>query len=180
MSRNTKDSNLPVYVEHNVDFRNRIYWISDDIDQYSITEAMRAIEIMTRTNKEPITIKVSSFGGDPYIAFGFYDYIKSLTDIHVTTECIGMAMSAGTIIFLAGDERKMTPNSTLMFHTVSSGVHGKTFEIKTEAIECDRILERMCIIYADESNLTKAQWKRKIKHEDVFIDHDQAKELEII
>lgn len=174
------NSKLPLYVEHNVDFRNRIYWFNDDVHQCEVNEAIRCIEIMARASNDPITIKITSFGGDPYTALGFYDYIKSLDKIHVITECIGMAMSAGTVMFLAGDERIMTPNSTLMFHTVSTASYGRAYEIKNEADECERLLNKFCNIYAEETNLTKAQWRRKIKFEDVYIDHEEAEKLEIL
>lgn len=178
MSRN--NSKLPLYVEYHVDFRNRVYWFNGDVHQDEVYEAIRAIEIMARTSNDPITIKISSFGGDPYTALGFYDYIKSLSNIHVITECVGMCMSAGTIMFLAGDERLMSSNSTFMAHTVSTASYGRAYELKGEAEECERLLDKFCDIYSEETNLTKAQWKRKIKFEDVYIDAEEAAKLGII
>jgi len=180
ITRKQDEEKVPIYLSHDVDFDRRLVWFNGDVDQWQVAETIKCIELMLKKSKDPITIRVSSFGGDPYTALAFYDYIRALEDVPIKTECFGMAMSAGTIIFLAGDERYMTPNSTLMFHTVSTMSIGKSFEIKTESMECERLLDRFCTIYGEETNMSKAKWKRKIKYEDIFIDYLQAIDLGII
>lgn len=174
---NEKD--IPLYITHAVDLKNRVIYFDTEVCDYEVSKVIRAVELMVRQNKEPIHIKISSFGGDPYIAMGFYDYIKTL-DVTIITEVVGMAMSAATVMFLAGDIRQMSPNSTLMFHTVSTLSMGRAYEIKGESEECDRIIDRFCQIYSDESNLTKIQWKKKIKYEDIYMDREEGVKLGMI
>jgi len=174
------DKDIPLYISHAVDFRSRTVYFDTEVCDYEVSKIIRAVEMMARDTTKPITIKISSFGGDPYIAMGFYDFIKSLEEVVVVTEIVGMAMSAATVMFLAGDVRKMTTNSTLMFHTVSSLSMGRTYEMKGEVEECERLLDKFCEIYSEETTLTKAQWKKKIKYEDVYMDKNEAIKLGMV
>lgn len=175
-SRNTVKE-APLYLTHAVDFRNRVVYFDTEVCDYEVSKIIRAVEMLARDGSgKAIHIKISSFGGDPYIAMGFYDFIKTL-EVEIITEVVGMAMSAATVMFLAGDTRLMSPNSTIMVHTVSTLSMGRAYEIKGESEECDRIINRFCKIYSDETTLTQAQWKRKIKYEDIYIDQEEALKL---
>jgi ATP-dependent protease ClpP protease subunit len=67
-------------------------------------------------------IIINSFGGSAYDLLGIVNRIEEIQSkgFHVTTEIYGYGMSAGAIIFLAGDTRIIHSNSAIMLH--SSGV----------------------------------------------------------
>lgn len=63
-------------------------------------------------------IVISSFGGSAADCISIVERIKYLQSqgCHITTEVYGWAMSAGAIIFLAGDDRIVSKDSMLMLH----------------------------------------------------------------
>ncbi|MFR8038606.1 MAG: head maturation protease, ClpP-related [Anaerovoracaceae bacterium] len=77
-------------------------------------------------DKSNITVHINSGGGDLYAGLAIYNRLKSLNG-HVTTINDGLAASAASLIFQAGDTRKMNAGSNLMAH----GVGGFLFDFYT-------------------------------------------------
>lgn len=76
--------------------------------------------ITAGTNKEEVTIVLSTYGGEVYPALAMYDLIRHHP--HKTTViATGACMSAGMIILQAGDVRAMTKNAHLMTHYGETG-----------------------------------------------------------
>ena len=70
-------------------------------------------------NKD-ICFYINSPGGSVKDGLAVYDVIR-LMKSPVTTICIGMAASMGSILFLAADKRLMLPHSEIMIHDASFG-----------------------------------------------------------
>ena len=84
--------------------------------------------------KKEIAIYINSPGGVVTSALAIYDtmqYIKS----PVSTLCMGMAASAGSLILTAGEagRRVALPNSRIMVHQPSGGFQGKVSDIERHA-----------------------------------------------
>jgi ATP-dependent protease ClpP protease subunit len=79
-----------------------------------------------RRGEKPITIIMNNPGGDVIHGMAIYDAIKNCKN-HVTIKVSGHAMSMGSIILQAADERVMTVNSKIMIHygTAGSPNHAK-------------------------------------------------------
>ena len=77
-------------------------------------------------DKSNITVHINSGGGDLYAGLAIYNRLKSLSG-YVTTINDGLAASAASLIFQAGDTRKMNAGSNLMAH----GVGGFLFDFYT-------------------------------------------------
>ena len=69
-------------------------------------------------DKENITVHINSGGGDLYAGLAIYNRLKALKG-KVTTINDGLAASAASLIFQAGDVRQMNAGSNLMAHGVS-------------------------------------------------------------
>ncbi len=69
---------------------------------------------------EEITLYINSNGGSVKDGLAVYDYLRHMK-APLRTICIGSCASMGSIIFLAGDTREITPNSTVMLHDPSYG-----------------------------------------------------------
>ncbi len=67
---------------------------------------------------EPITLYISSPGGEVVSGLAVYDLIQTLSS-PVHTVCIGTAASMGAILFLAGKKRKMYAHTKIMIHDPS-------------------------------------------------------------
>ncbi len=75
--------------------------------------------------KDHVTVHINSVGGDFYAGIAIYNRLRNM-NISVTTINDGLAASAGSIIFMAGDKgkRKVNAGSNLMIHGVLSFFYG--------------------------------------------------------
>lgn len=109
-------------------------------------------------SKKPLTIYINSEGGDVYAMFKIHDHIKN-SPIFIVTIVAGYAVSAGFIVFLAGDLRKAFPNAILGFHapTVYFCAEGSEGPAETEesALHQNHLLNTMVRIVKDNSNMSE-------------------------
>jgi ATP-dependent Clp protease protease subunit len=84
-----------------------------------VDEAMAALFLKGMTLLEPggtpILVVLNSPGGDEYHGLGVYDAIAT-SKCHVTVTVYGHAMSMGSWILQAADDRALAPNATVMIH----------------------------------------------------------------
>jgi ATP-dependent protease ClpP protease subunit len=78
--------------------------------------------------RKPIYLFITSHGGDLFQGFLAYDYIKN-SPTPIYTVAVAYAISAGSIMFMAGHQRFMTKNSYILIHQLRSGgsFSGNTF-----------------------------------------------------
>lgn len=82
------------------------------------------IKELSRVNaNEEIHLLVSSYGGATGIGMSFYDAIRTWLKPKLCTIGSGDVDSSGVIVFLAGEKRFLTPNTTMLLH-----LGGRTFE----------------------------------------------------
>ena len=112
--------------------KDRIFFID-----YEITgELMLPIKEIIRINiedanipvekRKPIIICIQSYGGDLDITYTFID-ICAASKTPIYTVNMGVAMSAGLLLLLAGHKRFALSHSQAMIHSGSAGFSG-TFE----------------------------------------------------
>jgi len=80
-------------------------------------------DLMQENPHEEIHLLINSFGGPTGIAMSFYDAAKTWLRPKLHTIGTGDVDSSGIIVFLAGEKRYLTPNTTLLLH-----LGGRTFE----------------------------------------------------
>jgi len=105
------------------------------------------------SDTEPITIIISSFGGSVYASFAITDMMEYIR-APIVTIGIGKIMSAGLMIFMAGDERLVSQNVNILAHRFSAGVGGTQAEIKARQREFDIIHDQMVAHFIKHCNLT--------------------------
>lgn len=74
-------------------------------------------------DKSNITVHINSGGGDLYAGLAIYNRLKSVKGTVITIND-GMAASAASLIFQAGDVRKMNAGSNFMAHGVAGFLFG--------------------------------------------------------
>lgn len=79
-----------------------------------ITERVQAL--LADDPVEPVNLVVTSHGGPTGIGMSFYDTMRAVYRPHLRTVGSGDVDSSGIIVFLAGEERYITPNTTLLLH----------------------------------------------------------------
>lgn len=125
---------------------------SSGVDSFMAERVVKAIHLFDYVAPEgdkPITVIMNNPGGDWYHGMGIFDAIQ-LCKNHVTIKVYGYAMSMGSIILQAGDQRVLTPNSRFMIHYGYMGMgsnHTKIFD--KWARETQRIDRDMEDVYLD-------------------------------
>ena len=177
--RKTNEAIQDNWLFYGVDPESRTVMIDEEIDGHSIGLALRGIRSLVMNDAESqITLIVSTYGGDLYSAYGLYDYLRTL-QCPIQTIGIGQVMSAGTLLFLAGDERIALPHTTFMIHAASMELdESKAYTVATDSIEIQRIWGELCETYAQRtSHKDAAWWKRWAKYEDRYLTADEALDI---
>jgi ATP-dependent protease ClpP protease subunit len=141
-------------------------------DYLMAERAIKNLHVLESINKDPITILMNNIGGDEYHCFAIYDAIR-LCESHVTIKVLGHAMSAGSIILQAADERIMAATSRQMLHYGTWGCndHSKTFQKwAKEGEKIDKWMEQMYLKKMKEKDplFTLARLQRMLDH-DTFL-----------
>jgi ATP-dependent Clp protease protease subunit len=99
-----------------------------------------------------ISLYINSPGGSMDAGFGIYDTMRFIKP-DVSTICVGMAMSMGSLLLAAGapGKRLALPNARILIHQPSGGFQGQSTDIGIHAEEAIKMRARMEGIY---SNLT--------------------------
>lgn len=117
-------------------------------------------------SKANINIHINSIGGDFYAGLAIYNRLKALPG-NITTYNDGLAASAASIIFQAGDTRKMNAGSNLMIH----GVSGLLFDyynieqLKAVVKQFTAHNNAAIGVYAERSGKTKEECKNLMSGE---------------
>lgn len=182
INRKLNNDNTDKFMDHGIDVENRVIHLFEDIDAETAGMVVKGLQLMMVKSKDKdIDIYINSFGGCPYASIGLYNFIRTLKTCNVNTYNIGCAMSGGSIIFMAGDNRFMYENTVFMIHSVSSGAEGKVYlELIEEAEECKRIHKDLCEIYARHTNKSEKQWHRLIEHKNRYYRAEEAINMGIV
>lgn len=136
--------------------------------------------VLEHLNKNPITIIMNNIGGDEYHGYAIYDAIKACKS-HVVIKVFGHAMSMGSIILQAADERVMAPTSRQMIHYGTWGIHdhAKTAQKwAEEGNKIDKWMEDMYMARIREKNPTFLLPKlKKMLDHDTFLTAEESVRL---
>jgi ATP-dependent Clp protease protease subunit len=96
-----------------------------------------------------ISIYINCPGGSIYSGLAIYDTMQFIKP-QVSTMCVGIAMSMGSLLLTAGapGKRFSLPNSRILIHQPSSGFEGQSTDIEIHAREVLNIRKRIDEIYA--------------------------------
>jgi len=136
--------------------------------------------LASQDSKKDIQFYINSPGGSVTAGLAVYDtmqYIKC----PVSTVCIGMAASFGTVLLAAGEKGKRfaLPNSQIMLHQPMGGVQGQATEIEITAKQIVKIKERLNTILAKHTNQPYEKMERDTDR-DFYLDAMEAKAYGII
>lgn len=163
--------------EKNVNFKERVIYLNDDINEWSLDLILKAFDEMERGegSEKPIRIEISSYGGSVYDMLGIVDRIRS-SECHVITRGFGYVMSAATWILAAGDERIMSKNSWMMIHEISDWLgRQKLSEHKNDIKHADKVQDQLYDLYVELSSkkVYKSTFK-KLCSKDHYLTAEEA------
>lgn len=108
---------------------------------------------------EGLVIRLHCPGGDAPDAIATYNALQTYSRTHgaaVTVVIDGYALSAGSILAMAGTETVMAPNAQMMIHEIEGFAYGRPTKLREIADEWEAMNEAGAAIYAARTGLTQA------------------------
>jgi ATP-dependent Clp protease protease subunit len=130
--------------------KERIIFLGTPIDDQVANVIVAQLLFLEREDPEKeIRLYVNSPGGVIYAGLAIYDTMQ-LIRCPVSTYCVGLAASMGTVLLAAGHpgRRYALPNSLIHIHQPLGGAQGQAVDIEIEARRIIRERERLNDILA--------------------------------
>lgn len=134
------------------------WWTGEPIPGNFIAQDEFLKDLAELEGKDEVTVHINSVGGDMYAGIAIYNRLKGLA-AHVTTINDGLAASAGSLIFMAGDDRKMHAGSNLMIHEAAGFLYGyyQVQDLRDAAKQMEAHNKVGVNIYAERTGRDKAE-----------------------
>ena len=161
--------------------RERIVFLGTPInDQIANLIIAQLLYLEREAPDKDISLYVHCPGGIISAGLAIYDTMQLLR-CDVSTICVGLAASMGTLLLCAGTKGKRfaLPNSTIHLHQAIGGAQGQAADIEIAAREIMRIQESIRTILTKHTG----QPMEKIAHDtdrDFYLDPQQAVEYGLI
>lgn len=114
--------------------------------------------------REPVLLKVDSYGGSVFEAVRLYNAIKDYKG-KTTVELGAVAASAASYFPLAADEILVRPNTTFMIHKAWSFVIGNADTMKSEAMVLDGLDSLLADAYVAKTGYDKKDILQSMRDE---------------
>ena len=122
--------------------------------------------------KGDVTVRINSGGGSVFEGFAMYNLLKA-HDGKVTTINDGIAASAASTVFMAGDERITADNALTMIHNPWSLAFGDAEEMRNTANLLDKIKGSIIKTYTAGTDLSDDEVSNMMSDE-TWLDADEA------
>lgn len=132
--------------------QDRIIFIDGDITDNLANSVISQLLYLDSLSKDEISIYINSYGGSVYDGLAIID-VMGFIDSPIKTVVLGKAMSMGALVFICGDKRQMTKQSTIMFHEISNGMYGKISELTVNFKETERLSKLISKIVKSCTNI---------------------------
>ncbi len=155
--------------------KDRIIFLGTPIDsQVANTVVAQLLLLDSQNPDQEIQMYINSPGGEVYAGLAIYDtmrYIKA----PVSTICVGIAMSMGSVLLMAGDKGKRLalPNSRIMIHQGSSGFRGNTPDVEVQAKETLYLRDKLVDVYHTHTDIPTEKLLRDMER-DYFMSPEEA------
>lgn len=188
MVGNLKDSALPTPEEYNYwkARANRIFYIDYEVDEtYMLIELSKTIIQMNIEEStipvdqlKPIYLFIHSYGGDLEQANYFCDLVQS-SRIPIITVAMGVAMSAGFLILLAGHKRYAFKHSQALVHTGSAGFQGTAEQIEEAQKNYKKLIEGMKRYILERTEIDEKIFNKN-KSKDWYLTSDELVNYRVV
>ena len=123
-----------------------------------------------------ISLYINSPGGSITAGLAIYDTMNFIKP-DVSTMCMGIAMSMGSLLLTAGvkGKRFSLPNSRILIHQPSAGFEGQSTDIEIQAREILKTRKRMDEIYAKHTGLSEEEVHRDMERDRFFKPEEAVK-----
>jgi len=161
--------------------KERIVFLGTPIDAMVANIIVAQLLYLAREDDEKdIMMYINCPGGSVTAGLAIYDTMKLIRP-HVSTVCVGLAASMGTVLLCSGEKGKRfaLPNSTVHLHQVLGGAQGQARDIEIQARETLRLQRVLRNIIQEQTG----QQMDKIEHDtdrDFWLNPEEAKDYGLI
>ena len=155
--------------------KERIIFLGTPIDSEVANVVVAQLLLLdSQSSEQPINLFVNCPGGEVYAGLAIYDTMQYIR-APVHTNCVGIAMSMGSVILMAGEKghRVALPNSRVMIHAGSAGFRGNTPDLEVQAREVLALRDILESIYARHTGHAPEKLRRDMER-DNFMNPDEA------
>jgi ATP-dependent Clp protease, protease subunit len=153
------------------------YPINDEVANIIIAQLL----FLDSTDRHrDIQMYINCPGGSVYSGMGMYDTMQYVSP-DISTICIGMAASMGSILLCAGTKGKRTAlkHSRIMIHQPTGAIGGQATDIEITVNEIKKVKRELYDIYAVHTSKTMKQLEKDMDR-DYWLTSDEAKEYGLV
>ncbi|HLY69039.1 MAG TPA: ATP-dependent Clp protease proteolytic subunit [Puia sp.] len=153
------------------------YPINDEVANIVIAQLL----FLDSTDRHrDIQMYINCPGGSVYSGMGMYDTMQYVSP-DISTICIGMAASMGSVLLTAGTKGKRTAlkHSRIMIHQPTGAIGGQASDIEITVNEIKKIKRELYDIYVNHTGKTLKQIE-KDSDRDYWLTSDEAKEYGLV
>ncbi|HCC23409.1 TPA: ATP-dependent Clp endopeptidase proteolytic subunit ClpP [Candidatus Falkowbacteria bacterium] len=161
--------------------KDRIIFLGTSIDDMVANSVIAQLLFLESEDpKKDIKLYLNTPGGSVTAGLAIYDTMQYIKP-DVSTICIGIAASMGSVLLAAGAKGKRfsLPNSEVMIHQVMGGAQGQASDVKIAAEHILKVKDRLNEILAKHTG-KNIQTIEKDSDRDYFMSADEAKKYGLI
>ncbi|KQY85203.1 MULTISPECIES: ATP-dependent Clp endopeptidase proteolytic subunit ClpP [Paenibacillus] len=161
--------------------KDRIIFLTSAIDDDVANLVIAQLLFLAADDPEKdISLYINSPGGSVTAGMGIYDTMQYIKP-DVSTICVGMAASMGSLLLTAGapGKRYALTNSEVMIHQPLGGIQGQAADIKIHAEWIIKTRQKLNQIYVDRTGQSLEKIERDTDR-DFFMSAEEAKTYGII
>lgn len=151
-------------------------YIFDDIGWYGI-EAQDFANQLSEFNGEPLTVRISSNGGSVADGLAIYNMLRDYKGT-VTTINDSIAASIASVIYMAGDVRKVAQTGSFMTHKPMSSFYGNSDELQAFETMLTHFNDVLVKAY-EQGGVSESEAQQLIESGDKWIMSTEAIEIGI-
>ena len=161
--------------------KERIIFLTGPVyDQVASLLCAQLLFLESENPNKDIAFYINSPGGVVTAGLAIYDtmqYIRS----PVSTVCMGMAASMGSLLLTAGEKGKRfaLPNSKIMVHQPSGGAQGQATDIEIQAREILKTRQRLNEIYVRHTGQAIEEIQNKLER-DTYMTAEEARAFGLV
>ena len=162
--------------------KERIIFLGSPIDsEVANVVTAQLLLLDSQSREQPINLFINCPGGEVYAGLAIYDVMQYIS-APVHTNCVGIAMSMGSAILMAGEKghRVALPHSRIMIHAGSAGFPRASLpDLEVQAREFADIRNMLEEIYHRHTGHSREKLRADMER-DRFMSPQQALEYGLI
>jgi len=161
--------------------KERIVFLGTGINDQVANAIIAQLLFLDREDPErDVSLYINSPGGVISSGLAIYDTMKLIRP-DVSTICVGMTASMGTVLLCGGTQGKRfaLPNSTIHMHQALGGAQGQASDIEIAAREIIRMQDKIRTIISEHTGQSYEKIARDTDR-DFYLSAEQAKDYGLI